>query len=441
MITARIFKATSIFLAISLISAISLAGTYSAGDGTPANPYQISTVADWQTLMATSADWDKHFVLTSDINLSGQTLTPVGSNAISFTGVFDGDGHVISNVTMNFPNNSVIGLFGDVDYGGGIKNLGVENVNMTGSYDVGGLIGELWDGSVSNCYTTGSVSGPETIGGLIGNNNGPVSGCYSSALVTCTDDGDYAGGLLGYNEGDAAAISDCYATGDVIGLGFAASIGGFIGESWDGSISRCFATGNVIGDYAVGGFAGYQYSAIINNCYATGSVTGVDDVGGLIGDNEDNTISNCFASGMVVGDSFVGGLIGDSFGDLAVVVTNCFWDMTTTGQSTSVGGIGKSTPNMKTKSTFTGWDFFSDGHDGIWRLCVDGTSYPRLLFEFAQKGDFACNDGTDFLDLAALAEHWLMTEVANPTTFRKSCDANSDGKTDLKDFATLSQNW
>ena len=74
-------------------------------------------------------------------------------------------------------------------------------------------------------------------------------------------------------------------------------------------------------------------------------------------------------------------------------------------------------------------------------MCVDGVDYPRLSYEFAKNGDFACGDGVDMNDLAALAEAWLLVGRAHPTEFNYACDANGDGVIGLDDFSVMSENW
>ena len=91
-----------------------------------------------------------------------------------------------------------------------------------------------------------------------------------------------------------------------------------------------------------------------------------------------------------------------------------------------------------------GWDFVGEdvnGENEIWRMCVDGVEYPRLSWEFARNGDFACGDGVDIFDLQAVAEHWLLAEATDPVAFSYACDANGDGVIDLADFAVLGENW
>ena len=265
---------------------------YSGGDGTAGNPYKIANVADFQLLSATSADWGKSFILTANINLTGLTFTyaPI----TTFSGTFDGNNHAISNLTIYASTQNNVGLFGYVD--GEIHNLGVENVNITGRDCVGGLVGRNYDGSVTSCYSTGSVSGNSSVGGLVGDN-------------------DY--GLL----------TSCYATGSASGTG---GVGGLVGENYWGTLTYCYATGTVTG---------------------TGG-----SVGGLVGSNG-GTLTNCYAIGSVTGGSGFGGLVGSN--GVESSITACFWDVQTSSQTTSDGGIGKTTAEMKTLLTFTsaGWNF------------------------------------------------------------------------------------
>jgi len=148
---------------------------YSGGSGEPNNPYQIATVADWNDLMNTSSDWNKNFILTADVNLRGVALTPISN----FTGVFDGNNHIICNAIINRPTTDSVGLFGFLNNLGQIRNLGVEDVNMTGHDFVGGLVG-LSFGTLTACRATGSVTGGEysSIGGLMRSNSGTVTDCF-----------------------------------------------------------------------------------------------------------------------------------------------------------------------------------------------------------------------------------------------------------------------
>lgn len=206
---------------------------YSDGFGTSEDPYQIANVADWQTLMTTSADWDKYFVLTAGINLQDIEITPVGDSNQNFIGSLDGASHIIRNAFINRPDYDYVGLFGYVGNGSNIHNLGLESANITGRDYVGGLIGRSDYGSVNNCYVTGSVSGNYCEGGLIGLNAGSISNCYVTNSVNGGSDSNYIGGLIGNNSGD---VNYCYATGLVSG---GSNVGGLVGFN-DGAVDNSF---------------------------------------------------------------------------------------------------------------------------------------------------------------------------------------------------------
>ena len=328
----------AVILTVIILANVSFAGTYSGGFGTETDPYRIGTVADWQELMADSNDWDANFIMIADINLQGIPLIPVGndlnsSNPLLFTGVFDGNGHVIRNAAIDMHGSWYIGLFGHITTGSQIRNLGVEDVNMSGGDRVGGLVG-CSSGIISNCYTTGKVSPPISMsgtnfGGLVGKNYGTITGSHAA----CDVNGYLSriGGLVGWNVG---TIIDSYANGTVNGP---ESVGGLVGDNSDtigatiffiGSIARCYATASVNGQYYVGGLVGINGNNIdriftsITDCYATGPVTGGRKVGGLVGWNSFGPVTDCHATGAVTGTGSVGGLVGSNENENSV--TNCY---------------------------------------------------------------------------------------------------------------------
>jgi type II secretion system protein G len=249
---------------------------------------------------------DGDYIVMANISLSGYVdWVPIGDEASPFTGTFDGNNYVISNLTIN-RDADYQGLFGYTD-GGKIENLGLENVDVTGNWYTGGLVG--WNnGTIKNCYATGSVEGNNCTGGLVGCNVGSITNSYATGSVNgnncCT------GGLVGYNNG---TITDCYATGSVTGDSYT---GGLVGSNYGGTLTDCYATGSVTGDFDTGGLVGFNDGIItdcyatITNCYATGSVTGGSSTGGLVGENFDGTLTNCYATGEVTGGSDTGGLVG-----------------------------------------------------------------------------------------------------------------------------------
>ncbi|MHC4336996.1 MAG: GLUG motif-containing protein, partial [Planctomycetota bacterium] len=210
----------SLFVALCLLSSPAQGKKYGGGSGTAEEPYLINTAQQMNTIGTRPTDWDKHFKLTADIDLSGYPGTAfniIGNGTIQFRGVFDGDGHTISNFTYNWTGafTTNIALFGWVDGNDvEIKNLGLiePNVVMANGIRAGALIGWQNSGTVSNCYVEGgSVSGDSQIGGLMGGNGGTVIDCYATCTVTAYN---WAGGLAGINA-DGGVITNCSASGPV----------------------------------------------------------------------------------------------------------------------------------------------------------------------------------------------------------------------------------
>jgi hypothetical protein len=367
----RVFFA-AIIIGGLVLSSISFG--YSGGSGTAEDPYQIADVNDLLALAADANDYGKCFILTTDIDMEGQVFAKaiIAANTRSdsffegpvFAGTFDGKGYRVTHFTINGGTGSHLGLFGYIGSSGSIKNLGLENCAVSGCYYVGDLVGYNGGGNISNCYSTGSVSGS--------------SGSY------------YIGGLAGSSHG---SISNCYSTGSVSG---SSSVGGLMGVSAD-SISNCYSTGTVSGSLEVGGLVGYNMFGSISNCYSTGAVSGAS-VGGLVGWNAYGSIIGCYSTGAVSGTTHVGGLVGDAYNGSVV---GSFWDTQTSGKTTSAGGIGKTTAEMKTLSTFisAGWDFLDTWDIG------ENQTYPFL--RKYPTGDLNYDGRVDFVDFAIFASHWL----------------------------------
>jgi hypothetical protein len=201
--------ATAAVLLLTIVSTAT--GKYSGGSGTADDPYQITTAADLIALGETPADYDKHFVLTADIdldpNLPGRKVFDnaviAGTWKLPFTGVFDGNGHTISHLTI--VGEFSLGLFGQLgwDYQRQshaeptctVTNLAVEDVNIVGSViSAGALAAYVEWAVVSHSRSTGKVRGKDTVGGLVGYNRSTVIDRHSG----CTVAGDSeVGGLVG----------------------------------------------------------------------------------------------------------------------------------------------------------------------------------------------------------------------------------------------------
>ena len=195
--------------------------------------YLINNINDFKQLLAFGQNASLKFRLTNNLDLAGQPNLYVPYLA----GEFDGDGHIISNVTiltLNFSHVCGVGLFGWLAPGGGVHDLGVENVNTTGGYGVGGLVGMSF-GTVTNSYAIGSLVGDYYVGGLVGRNEGTASNSYSAGNVTGTAEfGQWVGGLVGGNFG---AVSNSYSAGNVTGNSY---LGGLVGDGDPSSVNNSF---------------------------------------------------------------------------------------------------------------------------------------------------------------------------------------------------------
>ena len=410
------------FAAIAVLAGVVSAGTYSGGgNGIAEQPYRIATAADMNNIGAHTEDWGSHFVMVNDVNLAeytGMQFNIIGIDWYnSFTGVFDGNGHTISNFTYTTTDNDYIGLFGYVDDANVlIKDLTLvtPDVNAAGYSDyVGCLVGRLQSGTISGCgIEEGSVTGDDCAGGLVGLNHSTISNCYAVAGVS----------------------GDCF-TGGLVGSGY----------------------------------------GTISNCYATGSVTGTShDIGGLVGDNS-GTISNCYSVGGVSGGDWTGGLVGYNYGTISA----SFWDIEIGGPDNGIG-TPLPTSQMQTESTFTnaGWDFVDiwDICEGtnypklVWQIplpgdfvCPDGVEINDLDVFMQQwlmeklSADVAAGGGdgvVDFVDWSVLADGWQNTIDLNDVAdfagqwlqFGAYCadiapSPDGDGAVDMLDFAVLADNW
>jgi hypothetical protein len=310
---------------------------YSGGTGEPDDPYQIATSEDLILLGDSPEDYDKHFILTADIdldpNLPGRKIfdkavigagtfvdinqrtfigidpnTFIGIGAgfsvgyqdfegTPFTGVLDGNGHTISHLTIIGESN--LGLFGLLENGATISNLGLEAVNVNGAGDCfGALVGKNSGGIIASCYTNGNISGFQEVGGLVG----------------------------------------------------------------------------------------YNSSGTVAYCYCTGTVNGKSRVGGLVGWN-DSEITNCYAAAKALGNKPVAGLVG-GYSEVMFStsrITNCYFPTSRYGGGPDNGlGFPLTDEQMKEPSSFLGWDFIGrpDGPHDIWAEPVGG-GYPILWWQLS----------------------------------------------------------
>lgn len=214
---------------------------YSGGEGTTSSPYIIAKSEDLQYLAHSPADWGKGvcFKLDADISASNLSST-IGTMSTPFAGNFDGNGHCITSLSLNGSTvGSATGLFGKID-GADIHDLGITGANVNGATFTGILVGYAASGTVSRCYTMGSVSGSSIcVGGLVGENvAATITDCYSGAMVS--NPSDYAaGGLVGKNSG---TVKNTYAAGAITGYDY---VGGVAGANY-GAISYSLAVNETV---------------------------------------------------------------------------------------------------------------------------------------------------------------------------------------------------
>ena len=285
-------------------------------------------------------DFDTHgndgTVTSADTSwFDGEGWIPLGSDGHPYVGTFDGGGYTMSNMLINRPNISRVGLFGAIGSGGVIRNLGLVNATVTGKTAVGSLAG-LVDGTVESSYSTGSVTGGGTnVGGLVGrvSSSGEVRRSYTTADVS----------------------------GSGVNLG---GLAGFVG----GKIEASYAAGNVTG--------------------------GGTNVGGLVGELDGGTVTASYARGQVQGSTRVGGLVGRQRS--SPTVTDSYWDTTTSGQGASAGGVGKTTSALQSPTQADGyagiyanWNIDMDGDsntdDDPWDFGT-ASQYPALKAEWDRDG-------------------------------------------------------
>jgi hypothetical protein len=302
--------------------------------------YNVASVQGLQDLLGFSeSNAADNFRLTAGISL------PPGFYVPYFAGSFDGNGKILSNLSLNVANSN-LGFFGFLpSTNTEITGIALTNVQLTGSARIGGLAGLDLGAAITDSYVSGSVS----------------------------------------------------STGDI---GSASALGGLVGDARGGSISNSYAAGTVDGGgigFWVGGLVGSLESATVTNSYSKVDVSGTSAVGGLVGANY-GTIHNSYSVGQVHASStIVGGLAGTNYGS----ISNSFYDRTTnpgltglasySGPLSDVAGVawGLSTAQLQTPANFVsttsangsvnpGWDVSSSvAGNSVWFIYA-GDAAPLL---------------------------------------------------------------
>ena len=348
---------------------------FAGGDGSAEAPYQI---ADAAQLALVNQHLEDDFVLTADVDLSGyENWTPLGTfqpvsaspedaetpkTELSFTGSFDGDGHTISNVTVLQPETYGVGFFGCV--GGGedpakIYDLTVENVEVTGNWLVGGVVGYQYENcTLENIAVTGTntITGSSGLGGLVGGGVSDITGCSAAANVVVTGDNGGSAGVLGGGL-VGCTLTDCTAVGSVDADGANCfGLGGLAGALQEGkAVKNCSADATIdLGENGTmaGGLLGYtgtydeNAKTAVENCNAKVTLTAADSasrLGGIIGGGfyleaykdlrpvpSMYEMENCTTDGSITGGKDVGTIAGYAYRS---DVTDCESTLSVAGQT------------------------------------------------------------------------------------------------------------
>ena len=287
---------------------------------------EITTVADLVNIKNNPA---RNYILKNDLDLSSiADWTPVGTNAVPFTGGFDGAGFTISNMKINQSGSSSLGLFG-VTTNAIIKKVALTHVDVIGSSDTGGLIGKASGTVVSQVSVTGKIEGNDHVGALIGGTTG-------GTLTTLTN--SYANAAVSTRSSQA------------------------------------------------GGLAGAVSSLTMTNCYFAGTVTApttgwTNNSGGLVSITEDGSVN--LVNSVSAATSIVGGTTHPFVARNAVTITNCFYrsdmviDPLTIGVNEGTvldATLSKPLSELQLQSTYAalGWDFTT-----IWK--INANEFPTLM--------------------------------------------------------------
>ena len=364
------------------------------GDGSKDAVYEISNAGQlyWfaglvnGTLSGVTQNTSASAVLTADIVVNKNVLkpdgtvnegtfkewTPIATSASPYTGIFDGQNHTISGLYFNQEDSYDVGLFSRNN--GKIANAGILDSYFYGTSKVGGVCGNNYTGTITNCYNTGSVSGLGTLGGVSGYNyTGSITNCYNTGNVSGSS--GFVGGVSGYNS--KGTIINSYNAGSVSGLEY---VGGVSGINYTGSITDCYNIGSVSGSEGnVGGVNGYNDGGTITNSYNAGSVSGTERyVGGVSGYNDGGTITNCYNVGSVGGSGYVGGVNGWNKG----IITNCYNTGSVSGTGVNVGGvIGRNESNATIKNCYYDSTIYTGtaiGYDGGTTEKVEGKTTAQF---------------------------------------------------------------
>lgn len=365
-----------------------------AGSGTEDDPYRIFNADQLNQVRNFLNNDDVYFSLEADIDMTQwiaennptQGWQPIGGTS-SFRGTFKGNGHIISNLTINRPETDDIGLFGSIYGKAEISGIVLMDANYIGNENIGGIIGYVQGGNISSCSFYGNLKGNKNIGGIAGKTSSP----YAS--------GDM---YIGYDD-YPVEIRECYSYANISGQNICGGIVGFTEENYHDegniTINNSYSAGIINGNECVGGIIGrteIDYSIsnngkdLITKCYANSQkLNGKLNIGGIIGGADIQSAGSSFISKNFSINNTISSEDGifrvgyklEELNNYGWVLTNLILndEVLPTPEDSPENGINIGLSTLKLKATYQGleWDF-----DNVWEI-QETECFPYLKTQTA----------------------------------------------------------
>lgn len=387
--------------------------------------YQISTGAElaWLAQTVSGGTTDVQAVLTGDIDLACYSWIPMGNSSNKFAGSLDGQGHKIIN--MSIINTAAVsgsgyGLLGYMN-GGRVKNLTVEgSIRLSNS------------SSVSNAYA----------GGMVGACSGSVTitNVHANVDITITrTKGNWSrvGGIVG-SGGSSLTVINCSSTGTISGYQY---VGGIVGYASGGTVTGCCNAGNLSGYQYIGGIIGSNAGGDTVSCYNTGAVTASSTyAGGIAGQSGSGKLTNCFNTGIVSASNYAGGVAGNISKATATISSVYYLD---TACDQGFGKVtGEYTATTITAETLSSADFVTTINTGLEEAAfMAGEGHPILTWQGSAApaivfGDLS-GDGEVSSSDAALLYRYAGGKAELTEAQLAAADVNGDGEVNSVDAALI----
>lgn len=381
-----------------------------SGNGTAADPYRIYTDIHFAQMANFLNQEGVVFELMKDVDLSSyisenspsQGWNPIGVESAPFKGVLKGNGHTISGLMINRPANNNIGLFGYMA-GATVNDLTIKATSITGSTNVGTLVGNVSGTTFTNCTVKVSaangVKASGYLGGIVGRSSScTFTNCDYEGNITATGNTGYAGGVVGY--ASSGSLADCDVAGTVNAKAYC---GGVAGALIGVSLTNINMNGTVTGTSSIGGIVGIaQNSATWSNVNYYGDITGTENVAGIAGELATSSIvtfASCFSKGKITNSGdYTGGIVGKSNGICINSMDDCSHFGDIKGQNYVgglVGAVLKIDAAAPTTSTYqirngssSGSTVYATYSDQI----VTGGTTTRKIYNCTAIGNIEGND-------------------------------------------------